>query len=307
MPYRMVEERCGRWWHYWWAGPATYIHAVDLGEDVPESFCEVAQPYNLLGARRGSIPVACVPLVYREGEGAWHYRGKTYARVSNLAKALAKAAETWPHWCRWSPLGSLPPSVLDVELLQEALLKMPILRPTPEELAIDFVTWSYAHPADFLHSEYIHLLRAKRAEEKWREICPHEDPRACYPGSLGETLAQIKERGLTPAVDSALFGTRCTRPWGRAEIGVYTERGKAHVYYVLGHVLREAQARKAAAEEFYREEVSLPTLDLAPIDVQGPIMRKARRRRPEPLALIEPLEDFPTSGQEGGPFAAFDL
>jgi len=301
MPYQMVEERCGRWWHYWWAGPLLYIHLVDLGAVSPE-FCEYVLPGNLLELRRGSIPVACIPLVYREGEGAWHYRGKTYARVSNLVKTLERAAETWPHWCRWSPLGSLPPSVLDVELLEEALRKMPIYRPKPEELAADFVAWSYAHPADFLHSEYIHLLRAKRAEEKWREICPHDDPRQCYPGGLGETLAEIKAQGKTPAVDSILFGKRSVRPWGQTEIGVYTERGKAHVYYVLGHLLREVLPR---VPQTATSEIPLPTL-VTP-DAQGPLLRRARRRRPEPLAPIEPLEDFPTSGQEGGPFAAFDL
>jgi len=310
MPYQQVTEYCGRWWHFFWAGPLLYVHLVDV-EGLPEDYCEVAQPASLLRRSRDSIPVACVPLVYRLGESAWvtvgNNRRHYYRRADKLAKALAKAAETWPHWCRWSPVGPLPPSILDVGLLQEALLKMPVYKPPPEELAIDFVTWSYAHPADFLHSEYIHLLRAKRAGEKWREICEHGDPRACYPGPLGELLADIRARGLVPAVDASLFGARhkYTAPWGFAESSIRTQRGRVRVYYTVGHILREVVQRKRLVEPADSE---LPLLPVdGPIDPQGPIMRQRRRRGPKPV--LEPTGEFPTShGQEkGGPLAVFDL
>jgi len=307
MPYQLVEEYCGKWWHYWWAGPLTYIHLVDLGAVSPE-FCEYVLPGNLLELRRGSIPVACLPLTYRESEGVWVYNGKSYTKVENLAAALEKAVEDYPHWCRWRPAGKLPPSILDEELLEEALWRMPVLRPAPEELAVDFVAWSYERDvAAFLHSEYVHLTSSSRFEERWREICPEGDPRQCYSGGLGEILASFKERGQVPAVDSVLFGRRFARPWGAAPVYLRTERGATRIYYVLGRLLREVIQRKQAIEGFYKEEEApLPSLSEY-LDVQGPLMRKIRRRRPEPFAPIE-TDFFPTSDgheERGDPFAAF--
>jgi len=310
MPYLLKEEYCGRWWHYWLAGPNLYIHLVDI-PGLPESYCEVAQPVNLLRLPRYSIPVACVPLTYRVGEDRWVVAGTRanhfYRRPDRLAKALAKAVETWPYGCRWSPVGPVPPGVYDTELLEEALRRMPILRPRPEELAVDYVVWSFSHPADFLHSPYVYLSRAKHAEEKWAEICPHEDPRACYQGALGELLASFKAQGKVPAVDSILFGKRFARPWGQKETAVHTEKGKVYVYYVLGHLLKAILPRMQVLKE--QSEWEFPRLDLTPLDVQGPLLRKARRRRPEPLAPIE-SDFFPTSSSQverGGPLAAFDL
>jgi len=308
MPYQVVTERCGKWWHFFWAGPNLYINLVDLGEDVSPEYCDFAQPGNLLELRKGSVPIACVPLVYRTGENTWAGQLGLYRRPDRLAKALVKAVEKWPYGCKWRylPFGGAPPSVLDVELLEEALRRMPILRPTPEELAVDFVVWSFSHPADFLRSEYIYKLRAKRASEKWREICPHEDPRTCYPGAVGELLADIRARGVVPAVDSILFGARYARPWGAAPVYLRTAGKTTRIYYVLGHLLREALPRMRE-----RADSELPLLapDFAPIDVQGPMLRKARKRKPEPLAPIEPVEDFPTGQDDtrGGPLAAFDL
>jgi len=69
MPYQLVEEYCGKWWHYFWAGPVAYIHQVDLGEDVSPEYREVAQPANLLGLRKHSIPVACIPPCVQGGRG----------------------------------------------------------------------------------------------------------------------------------------------------------------------------------------------------------------------------------------------
>jgi len=307
MPYQVITERCGKWWHFWLAGSNLYIHLVDV-EDLPESYCEVAQPANLLGLRKHSIPVACIPLVYRAEERVWVLQGKSYTRLDSLIAALERAVETWPHWCRWAPRGPLPPGVLDTDLLVEALRRMPVFRPQPEELAVDYVVWSYDHPADFLHSPYVHLTRSPRARERWREICPHEDPRQCYPGALGEALADIWARGLVPAVDSALFGRRFARPWGSPPVAYRTERGWTRVYYVLGHLLREVIPRVQALKE--QETWEIPRLDLTPLDIQGPLLRKARRRRPEPPAPIAPLEDFPTSSSQverGDPFAAFYL
>jgi len=306
MPYQLVTEYCGRWWHFFWAGPNLYVHLVDV-EGLPEDYCEVAQPGNLLGLRRGSIPVACVPLVYRAGEDVWVVAGNRnhhyYRRADRLAKVLEKNVETWPYWCSWTPVGRVPPSVYDVELLAEALLKMPVYKPPPEELAIDFVAWSYEKDvSNFLHSEYIHLVRSSRAEERWREICPEGDPRQCYPGALGEILASLKEQGKTPAVDSTVFGARFARPWGAPP--VYLRNG-ARVYYVLGHVLREVVQRKVMEQA----DVEIPILPVADyIDVQGPIMRRERRRKPTPSAPIASIEDFPTSGDvKGGPLAVFDF
>jgi len=306
MPYRVVDgEYCGKWWHYWWAGPVTYIHAVDI-PDLPEGYCEVAQPYNLLGTRKGSTPVACVPLVYRGSEGVWVFQGKSYTRLDSLISTLERAVETWPHWCRWAPVGPLPPSILDVELLEEALRKMPVLVPAPEELAADFVAWSYGRDvAAFLHSEYVHLTSSSRKEERWREICEHDDPRVCYPGAVGEVLADIKARGEVPAVDSVLFGRRFARPWGQTPVAHRTERGWTRIYYVLGHLLRETLPRVQALKE--QSEWEIPRLDLAPLDVQGLLLREARRRRPGPLTPIESYF-FPTSDSQeerGDPFAAF--
>jgi len=59
-----------------------------------------------------------------------------------------------------------------------------------------------------------------------------------------------------------------------------------------------------------QEDWEIPRLDLAPLDVQGPMLRRMRRRRPEPYSPIAPIEDFPTSSNQdnkGGPFAVFDL
>jgi len=305
MPYQVVEEMCGRWWHYWWAGPLLYAHLVDV-PNLPADYCEVAQPGNLLGLRRYSIPVACVPLVYRESESVWVYGGKSYTRLDSLLKAIEKAVETWPHWCRWAPRGPLPPAILDAELLAEALRHMPILRPRPEDLAVDFVVWTYKRDVTaFLHSEYVHLTASSRLKERWREICPHDDPRQCYPGGLGEALADIRARGQVPAVDSALFGKRFARPWGAAPV-YYRVAGKTtRVYYVLGHLLREAVPRMQMLKE--QSEWEFP-LDLTPLDIQGPLLRKARRRRLGPYPAIEPIEDLPTSQEEkGDPFAAFYL
>jgi len=315
MPFQVVEEYCGQWWHYWWAGPLLYIHLVDLGEDTPLSYCEFAQPARLIYMRKHSVPVACVPLTYRVGEDRWVVAGTRvqhfYRRPDNLAEALAKAVETWPYGCRWRdlPFGGAPPGVYDVELLEEALRHMPVFRPVPEELAVDYVVWSYRYLADFLRSEFIYLTRAKRSEEKWREICPEGDPRRCYPGAVGEILYSFKEQGLTPAVDSVLFGRRFARPWGVAPVAYKTERGWSRVYYVLGHLLRAALPRIMSHEQ---AEWEIPRLTVdEPIDIQGPMLRKARKRRPEPLAPIAPIEeeDLPprAQGVKGGPFAAFDL
>jgi len=307
MPYQLVEERCGKWWHYWLAGPNLYINLVDLGEDVPSEYCEYAQPGNLINLHKYSIPVACLPLVYRESEGVWVYGGKSYTRLDSLLKAIEKATETWPHWCRWAPRGPLPPGILDTGLLQEALLKMPILRPKPEDLAVDFVVWTYErNVTTFLRSEYVHLTASSRFEERWREICEHDDPRQCYPGALGEVLADIRARGLVPAVDSVLFGRRFARPWGAAPVYHRSERGATRIYYVLGRLLREVLPRIMSHEQ---EDWEIPRLDLAPLDVQGPMLRRMRRRRPEPYPVIELVEDFPTGQDDarGGPLAAFDL
>jgi len=310
MPFQAVAERCGKWWFYWWAGPVLYIHAVDLGDVSPE-YCEVAQPYALLGMRRGSIPVACVPLVYRAREDAWAVagaRGHHYRRADKLAKALAETVETWPYGCAWTPAGRVPPAVLDVGLLAEALERMPVYRLPPEELATDYVVWSYGQDlVGFLRSEFIHLVRSSRAEERWREICEREDPRACYPGPIGELLADIRARGLVPAVDASLFGARhkYTAPWGFAESSIRTQRGRVRVYYTVGHILREVVQRKRLVEPADSE---LPLLPVdGPIDPQGPIMRQRRRQGPKPV--LEPTGEFPTShGQEkGGPLAVFDL
>jgi len=316
MPYRVVEERCGRWWHYWWAGPVTYIHLVDLGdlgEDVSPEFCEYALPGRLVYMHKYSIPVACLPLVYRESETAWVFQGKSYTRLDSLIAALERAVETWPHWCSWAPRGPLPPGILDTGLLQEALLKMPILRPKPEDLAVDFVVWTYEKDVTaFLHSEYIHLTASTRFEERWREICEHEDPRQCYPGAVGEWLVSVKAQGKVPAVDSALFGRRYARPWGTTPVYYRTERGATRIYYVLGRLLREALPRIQMLKE--QSEWEIPRLVFDDVlDIQGPIMRRIRKRRPEPLAPIEPVEDFlppardVKGGPLGGPLAAFDL
>jgi len=294
----------------------TYIHLVDV-EDLPESYCEVAQPYNLLGLRKYSIPVACVPLVYKAGERKWVVTGTRnlhyYRKADSLAEALEEAAQGWPHWCRWRdlPHGGTPPGVYDVDLLAEALERMPVFRPKPEDLAVDFVVWSYGHDlTDFLRSEFVVYTRAKRTSEKWREICPHGDPRECYQGAVGEWLADVRARGLTPAVDSALFGKRFARPWGVAPVYLRTERGATRIYYVLGHLLREVLPRIQMLKRQSSEwEIPQLIVDEA-VDVQGPLLRQIRRRRPEPLAPIAPLEDFPTSNSQverGGPFAAFDL
>jgi len=309
MPYQMVTEYCGRWWHYWWAGPNLYIHLVDLGEDTPLSYCEFAQPARLIYMRKHSVPVACVPLTYRVGEDRWVVAGTRvnhyYRRADNLAEALEEAAQGWPYGCRWRdlPYGGAPPGVYDVGLLAEALERMSVFRPVPEELAVDYVVWSYQHPANFLHSEFIYLLRAKHASEKWAEICPHEDPRTCYPGAVGEILASFKAQGKVPAVDSALFGRRFARPWGAAPVYLRTTR----IYYVLGHLLREALSRMQVLKD-QPSEWEFP-LDLTPLDVQGALLRKARKRRPEPLSPIVPIEEgLPTSQEEkGGPLAAFYL
>jgi len=312
MPYQMVTEYCGRWWHFWWAGPLLYVHSVDV-EDLPESYCEIAQPANLLHLTRYSIPVACVPLTYRVGDSAWAVVGENkqhyYRRADKLAKALEEAAETWPYWCNWTPVGRIPPGVLDRELLVEALLRMPILQLKPEDLAVDYVAWTYGQNlVGFLQSDFVHLTRAKRAEEKWREICEYGDPRQCYPGAVGAVLADIRGRGLVPAVDASLFGVRrrYTTPWGFAESSIRTQRGRMRVYYVLGYLLRAVLARRAVTEMFYKEEIPLPSLS-EHIDIQGPIMHQRRKRKPEPV--LEPIEEFPTShGQEkGGPLAVFDL
>jgi len=283
----------------------TYIHQVDI-PDLPESYCEVAQPANLLHLTRYSIPVACLPLVYREGEGVWVYGGKSYTRLDSLIAALEKAVDTWPHWCRWAPHGPLPPGVLDTDLLVEALRRMTVFRPQPEELGVDFVVWSYTYDlTDFLRSEFVVYTRAKRTSEKWRELCPEGDPRACYPGAVGEILASLQAEGKTPAVDSILFGARFARPWGFPPVAHKTERGWTRVYYVLGHLLREAIPRIQMRGQ---SEWEIPRLDPAPLDVQGPLLRERRKRKPEPLSPISPIEDLST-GQDvrGGPFAAFDL
>ena len=282
-----------------------YVHLVDLGDVSPE-YCEYAQPVSLLRRGRDSVPVACLPLTYRAGEGVWVHNGKSYTRLDNLAEALAKAVETWSHWCKWAPVGSLPPAIYDVELLHEALRRMPVYRPPPEELAIDYASWVYGNNlASFLHSEYIHKLRARRASAKWREICEHDDPRACYHGELGELLALLKEQGKTPAVDSVLFGRRFARPWGAPPVSHRVSGRTTYVYYVLGHILREVLAR---APKIAGEESPWLTLDTVP-DVQAPIMHEKRRRKTKPFTPIEPVEDFP-SGQsdvtEGDPFAAFN-
>jgi len=279
---------------------------VDV-EDLPESYCEVAQLANLLGLRKHSMPVACLPLVYREGEGVWVYGGKSYTRLDSLIAALEKAVDTWPHWCKWAPHGPLPPGVLDTELLEAALRRMPILRPQPETLAVDFVVWSYRDLADFLRSEYIHLTASSRFKERWREICPERDPRACYPGAVGELLADIRARWLVPAVDSVLFGKTLARPWGAAPVSRLVAGRTTYVYYVLGHLLREVLPRMREQAD---SELPLPAPDLTPIDVQGPMLRKHRKRRPEPLSPIVPIEEGLPTGQDSdssGPFAAFDL
>jgi len=307
MPYRLVEEYCGRWWHYWWAGPATYIHLVDL-EGLPPDYCErLLLPANLLYMNKHSMPAACLPLVYREGETAWVFQGKAYTRLDRLAAVLEKAIQSWPYWCWWAPHGPLPPGVLDTDLLAEALLKMPVFKPAPEELAADYVVWTYGHPADFLHSPFIHHTRSSRAGERWKEICEHDDPRLCYPGAVGEILASLKERGLVPAVDSVLFGKRFARPWGAAPVAYKVGGGWTRIYYVLGHLLREILPRMKEREE---AGVGIPRLafDNMP-DIQGSLLRRARKRRPEPLAPIEPVAGSLSTPQAegGGPFAAFDL
>jgi len=308
MPYQLVEEYCGRWWHFWWAGPNLYVHLVDV-EGLPEDYCEVAQPASLLRRSRDSIPVACVPLVYRGSEDVWVVAGNRnhhyYRRADRLARHLENIVTTWPYDCAWTPVGRVPPAVYDVELLEEALRHMPILRPKPEELAVDYVAWSYRDLADFLRSEYIYLVQARRSKEKWREICEHGDPRTCYSGALGELLASIKEQGLTPAIDAALFGFRYAKPWGA--VPVYL-RQRVRVYYVLGRLLKAA-IQRAPPSTSADSELPLLPVD-GPMDPQGPIMRQRRRRKPTPSAPIALLEDFlpTTHGQErGGPLAVFDL
>jgi len=240
VPFRVVEERCGKWWLYWWAGPLTYIHLIDV--EVPEWACGVVLPVNLIGLNRGSVPVACVPLTYKLSEDKWWHGGLEHLSAEGLAEKLEGEAPDYPHWCLWVPhWGPLPPGVYDAELLAEALRRMPALAPSPEELAVDFVDWSFPELADFLRSDYVVYPtgRVQYKREKWREICEHDDPRQCYPGALGERLAVIKfQRNTVPAMDSSLFGKRYARPWGYKHVTMYYKGRVVRVYYVLGHLLR---------------------------------------------------------------------
>jgi len=255
MPYQVVEEYCGRWWHFFWAGPLLYVHLVDI-PDLSPSYCEVAQPTSLLNHSKYSIPVACVPLVYRAGEQRWAASGVRgfFRRTDKLAEALEEAAQRWPYWCSWTPAGRVPPSVYDVGLLAEALEKMPIYDPPPEDLAIDYVNWSYPYLPDFLDSEFVHVVRGPNAEfvARWREICEHEDPRQCYPGALGEKLSLIKRHKLVPGLDGMLFGKTFLqrRPWGIPPSYLKRDGGLMIVYYALGHVLRGVFERRRAVEAF---------------------------------------------------------
>jgi len=238
MPFALAEEECGKWWFYWWTGPAMYIHLVDV--EVPQDVCDVVLPASLLRLSRGSIPVACIPPVFKVREGAWFFGSEEYVKAERLARRLARMQHRY--WCPWAPAGPVPPAVYDAELLAEALEKMPVLRPTPEELAVDYVDLVYGDLAEFLSSEFVYLYRAHRKEERWLEICPAGDPRLCYPGALGARLWEIKSRGLVPAVHGRLFGKLWyARPWGEPHVA--TKHG--YVYYVLGRLLRTVLAKRA--------------------------------------------------------------
>jgi len=67
-------------------------------------------------------------------------------RLEDLAGPSTWRQEAAP-WCSWTLVSALSPGVSDVELLEEALVEMPVYRPAPEDLAFVHV---YSHLADFL-------------------------------------------------------------------------------------------------------------------------------------------------------------
>jgi len=194
--------------------------------------------------------------VYRAGWGVW--RGwRDCFRPDRLAKLLARDVPGGAgHPCVYEEGGEaheVEPHVADVSLLAEALAKMPLFAPRPEDLAVEYVYLRYAKPgrlAQFLDSPFVVLTEADKAREAWGEICPGIDwpPRGAlrrrlascgYPAEVAERLAEWAHQGLTPAVDWRLFGLR-GRPWGERPAVVHVS-GKARVvYYALGKVLRAA-------------------------------------------------------------------
>jgi len=196
--------------------------------------------------------------VYRAGWGVW--RGwRDCFRPDRLAKLLARDVQGGAgHPCVYEEDGEareVEPHVANTAILAEALAKMPVFAPRPEDLAVEYVYLRYVKTGrlgEFLHSPFVVLTEAERAGEAWSEICPGLDwpPHGAlrrrlascgYPAEVAERLAEWALRGLTPALDWRLFGVR-GRPWGERPAVVQVSGEVRVVYYAFGKVVRTAIA-----------------------------------------------------------------
>jgi len=195
---------------------------------------------------------ACVP------RGVW--RGWRHCfRPDRLARLLARDVQRGAgHPCVYEEDGEaheVEPHVANTALLAEALAKMPVREPRPEDLAVEYVYLRYVKTGrlgEFLQSPFVVLTEAEEAREAWGEICPGLDwpPRGAvarrlascgYPADAAERLAEWALHGLTPALDWKLFAVR-GQPWGERPVVVRTGGEARVVYYALGKVVRAAIA-----------------------------------------------------------------